>query len=393
MGNDKLTPLARDAAADEKSFEALLGITGLLKSTRVQANWLPDGRLWYAEGAPTETRIRVFDPTTRAVTELFDVAAVRSALAASVGHDMPYSGLPFEQFYLSPDGLVQFTFDGTDYGYDLAANKIVSATRPGLAEQMYHNDAKSLATPNMMQRPAVFPDMPPVPEPMSPDGKRFASLKEGDIYIRVVSDGSYHRLTSDAEPCYGWDVESTRLGVNGSGQVIYLTVNPWSPDATRLYATHYDERGVRPRYRIRYLRHFEETEGLRAARAGDAIPDAQPYVFDVFSGERVKLDVDARDAFVLLLGWDSAGNGLFLCRVSRDMKRAEVLFADASTGAARVLFSEQCETFLRLQHEVLGGRTGCTMLPNGEGFLWESERDGWKHFFTTMASTASWYAS
>src|SRR5690625_596935 len=176
MGNDNQAPQVRDCAADEKSFQALLGITSLFKHTRVAANLLPDGRLWYAEGAPVETHIKVFDPDTRTVSELFDVDAVRAALGAAMGHEPPYSGLPFEQFYFSPDGLVQFTFDGTDYSYDTAAGAIVGATRPGLAEQMFHNDPKTLATPNMMQRPAIFPDMPPVPEPMSPAGKHLASL-------------------------------------------------------------------------------------------------------------------------------------------------------------------------------------------------------------------------
>ncbi len=371
----------RNRSADRKAFEALTDMPKLVRGGRVQAHWLPDGRFWFVEGAPENTVIRVFDPGTKAVSDLFDTHVLRSALRDVVGREPPYQGVPFEQFGFEADSVIRFTFEGSDYRFDSAAGVVTPVRAPSFNELHLGTDPASRARPNTMMRPSVFPDPQPVPEPLSPDGRRFASLQNGDIYIRSVSDGRYDRLTSDAEPRNGWDIESTRLGISSSGSIMYLTVSPWSPDGTRLYATRFDERLTRPHSRIRYLRHFDEVEEQTIARAGDALPQVQPFVFDIFGGRRVALDIDGDDCFILMLGWAPSGDALYLTRFSRDMSRAEVIAADPVTGAARTLFAERSETFLRIQHEVIGGRSGCTVLPNGLGFLWQSERDGWKHLY------------
>lgn len=367
--------------ADYAAFQKLLIDPGLVKGGRVAANWLPDGRFWFVEGAPTDTSIKVFDPATKQISDLFDVAALRRAFADLVGHEPAFSGLPFEQFHHGPDGLAHFTVANAEYAYNAEKGELSLVPAPGFADVHYGTTATARSTPNMMARPSFFPDVTPVPECTSPNGKRMASLKNGDIYIRSVSDGRYDRLTDDAEEHFGWDVETTRMGLSASGGLVNLTVNPWSPDSNRLYATRFDEREVKPHHRIRYLRQFDEVEAQRMSRSGDVLATTEPFILDINGGQSVRLDVDAKDAFILLVGWTEDGRNVILWRSSRDMREAKVLSIDAATGGATELFSERGETFIRIQHEVIGGRTGCWMLPLGQGFLWESERDGWKHLY------------
>ena len=64
------------------------------------------------------------------------------------------------------------------------------------------------------------------------------------------------------------------------------------------------------------------------------------------------------------------------------MQRVDVYAADATTGKARRLFGETSTTFVRdLSPVVWLGSTGCTLLPEGRGLLWQSERDGWNHLY------------
>ncbi len=373
--------MAATNLGEHAGFAAMAGMHGLVSGGRVAANWLLDGRFWFASGAPDQTVIRVFDPATKAVTDLFDTAALRSALSAIVGRALPYQGLPFESFAPLAGGAVRFRFEGHDYQYEPASHAVTRMPEPSMVDQHFGADPASRGRPGLMTRPTFFSDQGQVPEPLSPDGRRFAALKDGNIHIRSVSDGRYDGLTDDAEPLDSWDIESVRAGISSSGSIMSLTVNPWSPDSTRLYATRHDRRGIRPISRIRYHRHFDEVESAHITRSGDALVATQPYVFDVYSGARVKIAVDPVDAFILFLGWSDDGSTVFIVRFSRDLKVGEVFAADAATGSARMLLRETGATFIRIQHEVLGGRTGCTMLPGGRGFLWESERSGWKHLY------------
>ncbi len=56
--------------------------------------------------------------------------------------------------------------------------------------------------------------------------------------------------------------------------------------------------------------------------------------------------------------------------------------ADAGDGSVRTLFTETADTFVKIQHDdVSFGNTGFTALPNGDGFVWVSTRDGWNHLY------------
>jgi hypothetical protein len=62
-------------------------------------HWMADGSsFWYAEGGPTNTVIYKVDPRANTRLPLFDAPRMRKALAAVLGHEPPYQGLPFEEF-------------------------------------------------------------------------------------------------------------------------------------------------------------------------------------------------------------------------------------------------------------------------------------------------------
>ena len=53
-----------------------------------------------------------------------------------------------------------------------------------------------------------------------------------------------------------------------------------------------------------------------------------------------------------------------------------------TTGATRLLMTEKSKTFLTNQHEAIWAtNTGFDLLPDGSGFIYRSQRDGWAHLY------------
>lgn len=366
---------------ERQAFDALLDYGSLVKGGRVAANWMPDGRFWFVEGAPENTSIRAFNPNTGGIEPLFDVAKVRAALEAAIGRQPPYRGLPFESFAPTPEGGASFGFEGKEYLLNSAGDKIGKAADPNPVDLMLDAGLKARLTPKTFTRPAYFWAQGVVPEVLSPDGRWFAGLENNNLYLRFTTDGRREQLTTDGETDCTWDVESARIGLAPGGGFVWRTVYPWSPDGLRLFATKFDERGGGKIFHTNLLKRTDEVIRTAWTRAGEKLPEVVPFVIDVMSGRAVRQEVGAVDKMLLLLGWAPDGGALYFVQYSRDMSQAEVIAADPSTGSTQVLFSEKGDSFIRIQHELFFGRSGCTVLPDSAGFLWESERDGWKHLY------------
>lgn len=362
-------------------FAAYLEFSSLVRNGSSNATFLADGRCWFVTGAPSDTTILVFDPRSGSLSPMFDAAGTRRAYVEYFGHEPAGRGLPFDSFRTDARGGVVVTLDGIEFYLDTNEYRFSPEPKANAVDEHLGTSRRHRLTPKTFRRPGYFVDSGPVPEALSPDGRLFAGLESGNVSIRSTADGRCDRLTHDAAQDNGWDIESTRMGVGSGGQTVYCTVSPWSPDSLRLYATRFDTRAVGRVSRIRYLRHFDEVETLPMTRAGDELAVVEPFILDTLGGRRLQLKVETRDCLLLLLGWADDGRHVYLFRATRDMRHIELLAVDASSGEPRTLVEEHGTTFLRIQHDVIAGQSGCTVLPGGAGLIWESERDGWKHLY------------
>jgi len=124
------------------------------------------------------------------------------------------------------------------------------------------------------------------------------------------------------------------------------------------------------------------------SRAGEAIARPELYVVDRGTGERTRLDLgDGEAPYVHVAGWSEDGDALHVLRMSRLMDRLDLLEADPETGATRTLVSETSKTFiggLPFLHgyaDDLDAKSHVAFLGDGEGFVWTSERDGWRRLY------------
>ena len=368
------------AAADDRRqavFERYLEFATLVKGASIEPNWLADGSsFWFAEGGPADRVIWRVDPAANTVEPLFNVPHLRFAIAAAIGHEPPYAGVPFETFQLSPDGATaSFTLEGARFSLDMEAYVVEPQLAPA-------------ATPAATVRPGTFPrrgyfSLPtPSPEVLSPDGKWYATLIDENVALRSAADGGIHALTADGTFDDAWDVESTRLTLGAGISIVYVPFTPWSPDSLKLWATLTDRSKLPRKGELHYMDTLERIVPRPFAVAGGHLDHVRPHILHILSGERVAVDVETEDRYFNLLGWLPDSSEALFARFSRDFKSVDVMAADARDGSVRTLFTETADTFVKIQHDVVSfGNTGFTALPDGSGFLWESTRDGWNHLY------------
>jgi len=206
----------------------------------------------------------------------------------------------------------------------------------------------------------------------SPRGDRVAYVREGDLYVEPLGAGPVIRLTTGADS----------LHVNGMSDWVYEEEFGlrdgfrWSPDGARIAYWHFDMTGVGT------FRLINDTDSLYPI----VVPIQYPKVGTTNSAVRigvvaagggtpvwVDLPGDPRDRYVPRIEW-AGPTELVVQRMNRLQNTNDVMLADATTGAARAVFTERDEAWVDVFDPF-------TWLDGGKAFLWLSERDGWRHAY------------
>ncbi len=221
--------------------------------------------------------------------------------------------------------------------------------------------------PRTFKREFWFAGPLDIDELAAPDGSAFASVRDFNVRIRPAAGGLERILTTDGVGEVSWDIGP-------------FAAKGWSPDGGLLFALRYDRSNVFKAPQVRYPGQNEELVMVRQQKAGQPLDKAQPYLLPVTGAAPILLDVgDTSDRYFVPLGWTADGTELLFTAINREFNRVEVLAA-TRTGKVRSVMTETGKSFVRMQHEVLFPTSyGFTMLP--DGFLWESERDGWNQLY------------
>jgi len=359
-------------SARRTAYEAYLDFGDLVRGGRVTPGWLPDGTsFWYSEGGPQDRAIIKVTAAGRK-EPLLDPVRLRAALTERLGYEPAGRGVPFDQLAFVAPSRIRFNFEGRSWELELDSYRLTRLPEPtafDLSPLLPSERART--TPQMFLREG-FTGLGPtmVPESLSPDGKWFVSMKDENLVLRATVDGRTVALTTDGEPGRYWDVETTKW-------------NPWSPDGQRLAVFKIDTRGMARIPTIQWLKPLEEAAEVITLPAGGKLNRNELWFLDVFRGAPVKADLgETTDQYLVVLGWTPDNARLLVARYDRLLSRVDILTVDPRNGAAKVILTEQSKTFLTNQHEAIWATdTGFWLLPDGTGFIWRSERDGWDHLY------------
>lgn len=212
----------------------------------------------------------------------------------------------------------------------------------------------------------------------SPDSRKLAYVRHNDLYMLDLEAfrqgrGGEQRLSEDGEP----DVV-----FNGITDWVYweeiwgrdATASWWNGEGSHLAYYHIDDREVSVYPLVDTSELHPKVTMQRYPKAGDALPKVEFRVVDVATKRTVRLDTgDDPDVYLARLHWHPDGKQLLVQRLNREQTQIDLLLCQASDGSCDLLMSEQWPTWINLGDEF-------TFLADG-GFLWSSEKSGWKHLY------------
>ncbi|MEP4485108.1 S9 family peptidase [Marinobacter alexandrii] len=211
----------------------------------------------------------------------------------------------------------------------------------------------------------------------SPDANQFAYVWKNNIYLQDLSTRSITALTMDASDTvinglFDWAYEeefSIRDGFR------------WSPDSRRIAYWQLDTHAARDFFIINNTDTLYPTvEAIPYPKVGQENAAARIGVvaIDTASGDPqtlwIKLPGVPKDMYVPRMDWADNSEQLLIQQLNRKQSINTVFCADASNGQVETVLIETEETFLDLLENP-------RWLKDSQTFIWQSERDGWKHIY------------
>ena len=224
----------------------------------------------------------------------------------------------------------------------------------------------------------------------SPDGRRVAYVRQNNIYVEQIATGAIARLTTDGTVPPGgaaWAPATAGTIVNGTSDWVNeeeLDIRDgfrWSPDGRRIAYWQFDTTGVGNMTIINDTAALYPTTTTYAyPKPGTANSAVRIGVVSASGGATtwMKTPGDPRNTYLASLEWIDP-TAIAIQQLNRLQNENTYFEADATTGTVRRLFQDTSfpvdghPTWVDAQDEV--------KWIGSAGFLWLSERDGWRHIY------------
>lgn len=329
-----------EAASLERSSRAeqIANWPNLIKDSLVTPRWLARGEqlvFWDANGPNAGTWV-VVDASTSKTTPLIDPQSLRAQLSVinETTMTMPPQ-MPFEMA-ADEDNLL-FQLAEHSYRLNLISKKVERA-----ADQSFHA--------------------------LQLEGGKLSGQGE---YIVLQQGFGFAVMDSSGKTIF-----AKKGSVDQSWQ---LPDEPWSPDG-RLAVWEIDQRGVHHIPIVDYAGSLEQVSMIPYPKVGTPLAKAVLHLFNPKLEFRQPVQSADVEGYRWLAGWRSDGAALIL-HMARDGKRLD-LNVLAPDGNERLLLREERRdtNVADLNFATTGWSKQVTLIP-GNGFLWLSERDGWRHVY------------
>jgi hypothetical protein len=366
--------LAIDASAQvtRADYERAMGLRDKYQYLTVNvpepATWVEKtSRFYYRKSVKGGHEFVMVDAETRKKQPAFDHERLAAALAKETGETYTRLRLPFSEFtFVDGERIIELMAERVRWRCDLSKYTCTRTGPPaGFAGR------RGLGGP-VRDSEAIREDKPK----KSPDGKWEAIVHNFNLGIRPAgapNDKKLRMISADGSEGNYYDL----------GSVV------WSPDSTRLAAYR-----VRPGYKrlVHYVESSPEDQlqpkhaTFQYTKPGDALDLEQPVILQLsgtgqtgVSQIQVPNDLFPNPFDLTPIVWRKDGRAITFEYNQRGHQVYRVIEADAATGKARAIVSEEPKTFFYYNlanHSRAGGKRFRQDVGDGKEIVWMSERDG-----------------
>jgi dipeptidyl-peptidase 4 len=269
----------------------------------------------------------------------------------------------------------EYTRDGKRYRYDVGMRQAVALGEAAEPAGRGDRGGRAQGAPERGRQYATAD---------SPDNAYRAQFNDKDRNLYLVDQAS------KAEVAVTTDGSRERRIKYGSASWVYgeeldqVTAMWWSPDSRKLAFYRFDESPV-PDYYLQLdqtkLQSVIDSEAY--PKAGVPNPIVDLLVYDVSSKKTTKIDVrdgkpftnDVVGHYAYNVRWTPDGRELLFNRTNRRQNVLELVAANPDTGRPRVVIREEWPTGW------IENSPAMVFLKDGQRFIWQSERNGWRNFY------------
>jgi len=416
------TPTPNYALADRFSPDKL---KKMVFSTSVDPHWLKeDDRFWYRYETTEGKKWFVVDPVRGSKEELFDNVLIAADMSRLTGDPFDAKHLDIDKLkFIKNESALQWEVksklvkvdededDMEDDEDDMEQeddSKDKKKKKPKKVAKIWHFEydlgSKTLTINEDFEKKKKDKDWASI----APDSSYVLFSKDYNLwwmdwenYVKALKDEKDSTVvemqwTDDGEEHYQYG--GSNRGVDNAEREknkdkrksIGVT---WAPGGLKFALTRSDNRKVKDLWVLKNTANPRPTlETYKYQMAGEK-EASQPemYVFDFPTKTQLEIELDTfTDQSISVLRaptvkaqrdddrrwgyWLATDDTrLYFSRISRDMKRADIGYADTETGEVTVLIEERLNTYVETRTLAL--------VHGGEEYIHWSERDGWAHFY------------
>ncbi|MDX1392364.1 MAG: DPP IV N-terminal domain-containing protein, partial [Rheinheimera sp.] len=206
---------------------------------------------------------------------------------------------------------------------------------------------------------------------ISPTGRYVSFIRQQNVFVLDIASGKETQLTFDG----GGDIKNGMAEFVAQEEMGRMTGYWWAPDDSKIAFTRTDESGVAEVVRNEIYADEIKLFNQRYPYTGTANATIQLGVVTLADGSINWIPHgDNADIYLPRVEWTQNSRYLSYQWQSRDQHKLELRLVDLTTNQQKVLLTETSTTWLNLHDDL-------HFLKNQQGFIWASERDGYKHLY------------
>lgn len=210
---------------------------------------------------------------------------------------------------------------------------------------------------------------------LSPDGQKAAFVRDNNLFWVDLNSGKEVQITTDGK---------RNEILNGIPDWVYeeeysfSRAYEWSPQSDYIAYYRTDETNVKE-YNMNLFEDslYPTVYKFKYPKAGEENSTVTIHVYNLSNGSTRQMETQTDgEHYIPRIVWTANPGKLAVFRINREQNHFELLYADAESGEAQVIYDEANPRYVeRIDYETV------TFLPDGDRFIIKSEKNGYMHLY------------